>query len=255
MKKRRSKNAPTARRIFAAAKTAQTADTMRQDGATQAGLFDFHCHSLLSDGVLLPSELVRRYDCAGFTAIAITDHVDYSNIASVVPSLVKVCRELNRYWRIRVIPGVELTHIPLQHFAPLVRLARKKGAKVVVGHGESPVEPVIKGTNRAAIKAGVDILAHSGRLTLEDAKLAAKKGVLIEITTRRGHKKTNSHVAKAAKRAGAKLIFNSDSHAPENIPSKAIFEATAKASGLTANDIAGAYRNAENLARRNIRLT
>ena len=37
-------------------------------------------HSLFSDGELLPSELARRAYKLNHEAIAITDHVDYSNI-------------------------------------------------------------------------------------------------------------------------------------------------------------------------------
>ena len=41
---------------------------------------DLHMHSLFSDGELLPSEIARRAYVLGHEAIAITDHVDYSNI-------------------------------------------------------------------------------------------------------------------------------------------------------------------------------
>ena len=211
------------------------------------GLIDLHAHSLLSDGFLLPSELVRRYDVAGFRAVAITDHVDSSNIDFVVEALVKVSRELNRHWKIKVIPGVELTHIPLQQFLPLAKYARKKGAGIIVAHGESPVEPVIKGTNRAAIEAGVDILAHPGKITKEDVLLATKNGICLEITTRKGHSKTNTHVASMAKKYSAKIVLDSDSHSPENIPSRILFEKTAKLAGLSIKDVAQAYKNSEAL--------
>jgi len=214
------------------------------------GLIDLHTHSLLSDGTLLPSELVRRYEVAGFKAVAITDHVDLSNIDFIIEALVKVSRQLNRYWKIKTIPGVELTHIPLQQFSSLVKHARKKGAGLIVAHGESPVEPVIKGTNRAAIQAGVDILAHPGKIIKEDVLLAAKNGIYLEITTRRGHSRTNAHVANMAKKYSAKIIIDSDSHLPENIPSKVLFEKTAKSAGLSAKDMVQAYRDSEALIRK-----
>jgi len=210
-------------------------------------LIDLHTHSLLSDGVLIPSELVRRYVVAGFDAVAITDHVDSSNIDNVINSLVKVCSELNKYWGIKAIPGVELTHIPLEQFAPLKRHARKKGAKIVVAHGESPVEPVLKGTNRAAIKARVDILAHPGYILKEDVLLAKKYNVLLEITTRAGHCKGNAHVARMAKKFDALLIINTDFHMPCNIPSKHLFEKTARAAGLLLADLAQIDKNKEQL--------
>jgi len=213
-------------------------------------LIDLHTHSLLSDGALLPSELVRRYECAGFKAVAITDHADSSNIDFIIESLVRVSKQLSKYWNIKVIPGIELTHIPLQQFSPLLKRARAKGAKIVVAHGESPVEPVIRGTNRAALSAGVDILAHPGNITKEDAILAVKRGVCLEITTRRGHSRANRHVANMAKRYSAKVVINSDMHLPGNIPSHAMFIKTAKLAGLSGKDITRAYSNSEGLLRK-----
>jgi histidinol phosphatase-like PHP family hydrolase len=214
------------------------------------GLINFHCHSLLSDGILLPSELVRRYEVAGFKAVAITDHADSSNIDFICSAIIKASRELNRYWNIITIPGIELTHIPTQQFLPLARYARKNGIKIIVGHGETPVEPVIKGTNRSAIEAGIDILAHPGTISKEDAKLAAKKGVYLEITTRRGHSQTNAHVAKIAKAASAKLILSSDSHGVDDIPNKTIFEETALSAGLSKDEVAQLFLNAEELLKK-----
>ena len=210
-------------------------------------LIDLHSHSLLSDGVLLSSELVRRYVVNGFEAIAITDHADSSNIDFVIKGLVTVSTQLNKYWNIKVIPGVELTHIPLEQFKSLTKYARKKGAKIVVAHGESPVEPVLKGTNRAAIEAGVDIVAHPGKILKADVQLAAKKKVALEITTRRGHLLGNSHVAKIAKSESAKLVIDSDSHTPENIPNLKQFEDVAKKALLTKKDIENCFKNSWNI--------
>lgn len=189
-------------------------------------MIDLHTHSILSDGELLPSELVRRAEVNGLEAIAITDHVDHSNIEIVIAGLAKVAARLNRSWNIYVIPGVELTHVPIQYMKELVSLARKKGAWLVVGHGESPVEPVIKGSNRALIEAGVDILAHPGYITREDAALAASKNVCLEITTRRGHSNTNRHVFDTALKTGAKLVLDTDSHTPADILTKELLDKT-----------------------------
>ena len=180
-------------------------------------MIDLHTHTMLSDGELIPSELVRRAQVAGYSAIALTDHVDHSNIDAVITGLVRVSKALNRYWDIFVMPGVEITHVPVEAFGELTRYARKKGAGIVVGHGESPVEPVLPGTNAAAINAGVDILAHPGFISEEDASVAAKKGVYLEITSRDGHSETNKHVFHTALRTGAKLVLNTDTHSPEDI--------------------------------------
>jgi putative hydrolase len=200
-------------------------------------MIDLHTHTILSDGELLPSELVRRAEVAGYSAIAITDHVDQSNIDFVLSGLTRVAKVLNKYWNITVLPGVELTHVALETFPSLVRHARKKGAKIVIAHGESPVEPVIPGTNRAAIKAGIDILAHPGFILEEDARLAAKKGVYLEITCRRGHMNGNKHVFDAAMKAGAKMVINTDSHAPGDLLTQERFREVL--SSLTDDDKAG----------------
>ena len=180
-------------------------------------MYDLHIHSLLSDGVLVPSEIAVRYAALGYKAIAITDHVDYSNIEHVAASIVKFTSHWPKNSPIRVLPGVELTHLPLEQFKPLVKLARSKGIKVIVGHGETLAEPVIKGTNRAALSAGIDILAHPGLITDEDVRLAKAKGVFLEITARRGHCVTNGHVAESALKIGARMILDTDGHSPEDM--------------------------------------
>lgn len=177
-------------------------------------MIDLHVHSIFSDGELIPSEVVSRAAACGYTHLSITDHVDPSNIDSVVERMVEVCGRLRGIVPLAVYPGVEITHVPPSIVRPLVERARAGGAVVVVVHGETIVEPVPAGTNRAAIDAGADILAHPGLITEEEARLAAEKGVLLEITARRGHCLTNGHVAASAAKTGARLVYNTDSHAP-----------------------------------------
>ncbi len=180
-------------------------------------MIDLHSHSLLSDGVLLPSELVRRAEVKGYRYWAITDHADVSNIDHIVPRIVSVARELKAHWAIRVIPGIELTHVPPETIAGLVQRAGNLGACLIVVHGETIAEPVPPGTNRAAIEAGVHILAHPGLITPEEVQMAAQKGVLLEVTSRKGHSLTNGHVVRLARASGAGLVLNSDTHGPEDI--------------------------------------
>jgi histidinol phosphatase-like PHP family hydrolase len=179
-------------------------------------MIDLHTHTIFSDGELLPSELVRRAAVLGYTAIALTDHVDYTNAEHVLSCLLKA-KYLEDVLNIRVLVGVELTHVPGEKIANLSALARRSGAELVVVHGETPVEPVQPGTNRAALEAGVDILAHPGFLTKEEAEMARDKGVCLEITARAGHNITNGHVARVAKEAGASLVVNTDAHSPEDL--------------------------------------
>lgn len=180
-------------------------------------MIDLHTHSIFSDGEFIPSELVRRAQVAGYSAIAITDHVDHSNIDMTISGLVKITKILNKYWNILVLPGVEITHVPLPEFSRLASYARKKGVKIVVAHGESPVEPVLAGTNHAAICARVDILAHPGFINENDARMAAEKGVYLELTARQEHSQGNKHVFGMASMTGAKLVVNTDAHSANDL--------------------------------------
>lgn len=177
-------------------------------------MIDFHTHTILSDGVLIPSELVRRACSIGYRAIGLADHADASNLDWLVPRLVKVARDLNRFQDTFVIPGVEITHAPPAQISELVDEARKLGAVFVVVHGESAVEPVAPGTNLAAIEARADILAHPGFITPSEAQLAADKGVFLEITARSRNSITNGHVVRMALESGARLVVNTDAHGP-----------------------------------------
>ena len=51
-------------------------------GPRVSGMYDLHTHSILSDGEMLPIELIRRMAVLGYTTVAITDHVDPSNTLS-----------------------------------------------------------------------------------------------------------------------------------------------------------------------------
>jgi histidinol phosphatase-like PHP family hydrolase len=211
-------------------------------------MIDLHTHSLFSDGVLVPSELVRRAVMKGYEVIAITDHADASNLDFIIPRVAAACRELGKRWNIKALPGIELTHIPPETFAELTQKARSIGAMIVVAHGETLVEPVHPGTNRAAIDAKVDILAHPGLITKEEAEMAAKNGVFIEITTRKGHSLSNGHVARTALAAGAKLVIDTDSHEPGDLVTDDFARNVLLGAGLSAEQAAQVFKNSRQLA-------
>jgi len=179
-------------------------------------MIDLHTHSSFSDGELIPSELVRRAIVLGYKAIAITDHVDYTNIEHVL-SCVRNVKSLEEDYDIRIFSGVEITHVPPAKMPKLVKMARKLGAEVIVVHGETSVEPVPQGTNQTAVSLDIDILAHPGFITREDALTAKENGIFLEITSRNGHNRTNGHVARIANEAGADLIVDTDSHSPYDL--------------------------------------
>jgi putative hydrolase len=211
-------------------------------------MIDLHTHSLFSDGVLIPSELVRRAVIKGYEIIAITDHADASNLDFTIPRVAAACRELNRRWKITALPGIELTHIPPETFMELTLRARSLGAVIIVAHGETLVEPVHPGTNRAAIEAKVDILAHPGLITKDEASFAAKNGVCLEITTRKGHSLSNGHVVKIALEAGASLVIDTDTHEPGDLVEDEQARNILLGAGLNADQASIVFQNSKELA-------
>jgi putative hydrolase len=176
-------------------------------------VYDFHTHTILSDGDLLPVELIRRAAVNGYRAIAITDHADAGTMKRIIQENAESCAQARSNWDILAIPGIEITHVPAAAIAETARKAKELGAWLVIVHGETIVEPVEKGTNLAALSSPhVDILAHPGLITLEEARLAAQNGIMLEISARKGHCLTNGHVAAMAQKAGAKLLLGSDAH-------------------------------------------
>ena len=196
-------------------------------------MIDLHTHTFFSDGELVPAEHLRRVEILGYSAVAITDHADSSNMDFIIPRIVKAAADLNRYSQTRLIPGIELTHVPPQMFGELVLKARELGALIVVAHGETVMEPVRSGTNRAAIEAGVDILSHPGFITEEDAQLAAERRVFLEITGRKGHSLTNGYVASLANKVGALLAVNADAHGPGDFLTAGMAETVALGAGIS----------------------
>jgi histidinol phosphatase-like PHP family hydrolase len=196
-------------------------------------MIDLHTHCFFSDGALVPAEHLRRVEVLGYEAVAITDHADSSNIDFIVPRILKAAADMNRFSATRLLAGIELTHVPPELLAELTRYARQLGAQVVVAHGETVVEPVRPGTNRAALEAGVDLLAHPGFITAAEARLAAEKGIMLELSGRKGHSLTNGHVAKMAEAAGARLAVNADAHGPGDFLTADMARTVALGAGLT----------------------
>jgi len=196
-------------------------------------LYDFHTHTFHSDGVLSPIELIRRAFVKGYSAIAITDHVALGSLGRVINEIKDDCALARAHWNILAIPGVELTHLPPQAISEVAQKAKEMGARLVIVHGETSTEPVEQGTNLAAVQSPyVDILAHPGLITTEEAALAAQNNVFIELTSRTGHSTTNAHVALISQKAQARLLVNSDAHNEDDLLTPALAEAVLHQAGL-----------------------
>ena len=200
-------------------------------------MIDLHTHTFLSDGELGPAELVRRAENAGYSAIGISDHADASNLDDIISALVRFARETQPFMKIRIIPGIELTHVPPGQISGLVKRARQLGARLVVLHGETICEPVALGTNRAGIEAGVDVLAHPGLISEEEVRMAAANGVHLEVSARLSHGMGNGRLVSLAREVGAPLVLDSDAHAPGDLMSPDWRERVAFGSGLTADEL------------------
>jgi putative hydrolase len=209
-------------------------------GGRQAGhcgeenmVFDFHTHTFWSDGELSVIEQVRRAVVNGYRAIGLTDHAGVGGLHERMMAFQADRAVVERYWPITVVLGVELTHLPPEAIASAAAAARDAGAEIVVLHGETPVEPVPAGTNHAGIVSGlVDIIGHPGLITEPDVREATERGVYLEISSRRGHSLANGHVARLAQRVGARVVVDSDAHAPSDLLTSEFQLSVARCAGI-----------------------
>ena len=204
---------------------------------------DLHTHSIFSDGELLPSEIARRACVLGHEAIAITDHVDSSNL-DCDGRVINAVLDIRDNWDIEVIPGAEITHAPAEIIPKLARKAKKLGAEIIVVHGETIVEPVIEGTIWSAVNCpDVDVLAHPGLITPEEAHVAKDNNIVLEISARKGHSLGNGHVVQTALEVGADMVVNTDTHAPEDLITYQMAEKIALGAGLPKKELKKVLRD------------
>ncbi|MCL2460093.1 MAG: histidinol phosphate phosphatase domain-containing protein [Euryarchaeota archaeon] len=196
-------------------------------------MYDLHTHTILSDGELIPAELIRRAAVLGYRTLGICDHVDWATIDTVISSVTKM-KSIAKEYGLTMLVGVELTHSLPENIETMAQYAKEKGADIVIVHGETSVEPVIPGTNAAACSCpDVDILAHPGFISHAEAKAAVRHDVWLEITARSGHNRTNGYVARIAEDTGATLVLNSDAHAPHNLMDGKTREVIVLGSGIS----------------------
>lgn len=211
---------------------------------TTLPIIDLHTHSLYSDGLLLPAELVRHAETVGYHAVALTDHVEESNLEMIMDLTVRAVETLRDEIGILIVPGAEISYVPPRRIPAVAERARQLGAAVLIVHGETLVEPVPPGTNEAALDADIDVLAHPGLISKKLSARAADRGIALEITTRRGHCYTNGHVCRVAREVGAMLTVNNDAHLPGDSLKPEMRHRVALGSGLAEAEYAKACRNA-----------
>jgi len=204
-------------------------------------LIDMHSHTTLSDGTLSVEEMVAAAERRGYAAYAVTDHAGGSDPAyrDVVISVRDAVERLRRETPLHLFAGAELTDFEPQEILRAAREVRQCGAEVVVVHGECVSMNVRLGTNAAAVRAeGVDILAHPGLVTEEDAMEAARRGIYFEISARQGHNWANGHVYATARKGSVSIIVDSDAHDEAGLLSVAKVAALLRGAGASESVVA-----------------
>lgn len=200
---------------------------------------EFHIHTFHSDGVMLPGEVISKAANMNYKAIAITDHADESNIEELLYNF-KTFLKITPPENLNILVGVELSYIYPEDLVNIATKARDLGAQIIIVHGETPLEPFNEGINQATVEAPkglIDILAHPGFITPEQAQMAAEKDVYLELTSRKGHCLTNGHIAKIAKQNGAKMLVNTNAHATGDLITLEESQNVARGAGLENEDI------------------
>jgi putative hydrolase len=174
----------------------------------------------------------------GHRALAITDHLYTEDPRPMMERLLQeqAAFEVQGF---TTLVGVEISMNPPKRIATAARAARKAGAQIVIVHGETPLEPVPPGTNHASVDSNeIDVLAHPGILTEQDAELARAHNVALELTPRRGHSWGNGLVAALALRVGAELVVDSDAHDVDQLLTQARARQVALGAGVSPDRVA-----------------
>ena len=227
-------------------------------------MFDFHIHVSCSGGRdgLLPAEALRLAKCAGFRAVGLIVRTDAATLPLLLPTLLPMVRNCSLYAGIEAFAGVELVQVPPALLPDAVEQARELGASLVLAHGESLpsrfVDAVELGTNLAAIRSGVDILAHPGLITAEDAAFAAERGVLLELNMAGPHCLANGHIVRMARQFGCSLVLGSDAASASdfNTPeaTRALRKAAAIGAGLDDEGLSQLYVTERQLVQKLMRM-
>ena len=214
-------------------------------------LRDFHTHTTYSDGSLTLDELVEVAERRGYVALAVTDHAREGSHLELAATVSEHVRRLSGQTGLRLLAGVELTEFSPDRIDQAALEVRQAGAQIVVVHGECMMFDVAPGTNAAAARSNhVDILAHPGNLSVLDGMAAAQHGVHLELSARPGHCYANGLVFSIARRAGARVIVDSDAHAEIDLLSARKVSAVVRGAGAPDSMLDGLVETAARLVTR-----
>ena len=221
------------------------------DAVEQLPLIDFHSHTRLSDGRHELAEWVDLAAANGYRVLGVSDHVGPRNAAEQVRRLCEQIAALPpRHDGVQVIAACEITRVAPESIGDITAQVRDAGARIVIVHGETGMDLPAPGVNRGAIEAQVDILAHPGLIAESDVERAAELGVVLEISGRAVHSLTNGHVWQLARRYGARVVIDSDSHVAADLFTAERRRLVARGAGLSDAEYYAAAQTACELAER-----
>jgi putative hydrolase len=194
--------------------------------------FDFHTHTLYSDGECIASGIAEAAEARGLVAVAITDHGPELSVGidpAKIPLMLQDIESAREDANIPVLAGMEANVVNIDGAIDLDDEVIKKLDILVIGlHtlGTPMQEELAKNYFLAVMNAmrnnRVDVIAHPFRLhnnlapylSPEDidefVKLAAKKGVAIEINSK--YRVPGEELLRTCLREGVKLSIGTDAH-------------------------------------------
>lgn len=195
--------------------------------------FNFHTHTLYSDGECIASGIAEAAEASGLAAVAITDHGPELSVGislGKIPLMLQDIETAREDANIPVLTGMEANVVNVSGAIDLDEEIIKKLDILVIGlHtlGGAPTQEELAKNYLLAImnamrRQRVDVVAHPFRLhsylapylSLEEmdefVKLAAEKGIAIEINSK--YRVPDEELLRACLREGAKLSIGTDAH-------------------------------------------
>jgi DNA polymerase (family 10) len=234
---------------------------------------DLHCHTVASDGRGTIEEMALTARERGYEYLAITDHSASHGFGNDV-SPEKLQRQIERIAEvdarvegIRLLAGSEVNILPdgtLDYADELLAQLDWVVASVHTAFG-TPAAAMTKRVIAAIEHPLVDAIGHpTGRLILRREpyavdlqavfEAAAKTGTMLEINANPARRDLSEAHARAAVRAGVRIVIDSDAHRPETLQNMRWGVLTARRGWLTKADVANTRPWAE-LARLRKRAT
>lgn len=194
--------------------------------------FDFHTHTLYSDGECLASSIAEAAEASGLAAVAITDHGPELSVGidpAKIPSMLQEIESAREEANIPVLVGMEANVINANGAIDLCDEVIRKLDILVIGlhtlegaTQEELARNYFLAITNAMRNNKVDVVAHPFRLhdnlipylSPEDIDefvgLAAEMGVAIEINSK--YRVPDEEFLRACLREGVKLSIGTDAH-------------------------------------------